>query len=272
MSFLCTAVIAAVWLSAAMTGAWLAQCVTHNCGWVDAIWSGATGFGAAFCALLPAPGAASAGPRAWLAAAMAAVWGLRLAWHIARRTAGGGAEDARYADFRREWGAAFEPRLFGLLMVQAACAWVLVVSVLLAARNPAPSLRAADLAGVLLLVGSVLGEARADAQLRRFRAEKSGRVCDTGLWAWSRHPNYFFEFLGWCAFPLLAIDALGRYPVGFLSLAAPAMMFWLLRYVSGVPPLEKSMLARRGDAFRAYQARVSVFFPRPPASHVRNAT
>jgi steroid 5-alpha reductase family enzyme len=271
MSFLSIAAAAAAWLAASMTGAWLAQRVTHNCGWVDAIWSGATGFGAASCALAPPPGAAGPEPRAWLAAAMAAAWGLRLAWHIARRTAGG-PEDARYADFRREWGAAFEPRLFGLLMVQAACAWVLVVSVLLAARNPAPFPRAADIAGLLLLAASVAGEARADAQLRQFRARGSGGVCDTGLWEWSRHPNYFFEFLGWCAFPLLAIDVSGRYPAGFLSLAAPALMFWLLRYVSGVPPLEKSMLARRGHAFRAYQARVSVFFPRPPAGNVGDAT
>jgi steroid 5-alpha reductase family enzyme len=84
-----------------------------------------------------------------------------------------------------------------------------------------------------------------------------------GLWGWSRHPNYFFEFLGWCAYPVIAIDVSGSYWAGFASLAGPALMFWLLRFVSGVPPLERAMLARRGDAFVAYQARVGAFWPWP---------
>jgi len=248
-----------VWLAVAMSAAWAVQRATRNCGWVDAIWSGATALGGAVGALMPAGGAA--GPRAWLAAAMVGVWGARLAWHIARRTPGA-PEDPRYAGFRREWGAAFEPRLFGLLMVQAAAAWVLVASVVISARNPAP-LRPADFGGALLLAGALWGEATADAQLRRFRAARRGPICDTGLWAWSRHPNYFFEFLAWCAYPVLAIDW-PSYPAGVLALAAPALMFVLLRYVSGVPPLEAAMLASRGDTFRAYQARVGIFFLRPP--------
>jgi len=148
--------------------------------------------------------------------------------------------------------------------VQAAAAWILVAVVVLAARNPAAAPRVADGLGGLLLIAAVCGEAVSDAQLRQFRAARGGGVCDTGLWGWSRHPNYFFEFMAWCAYPLLAIDFSRAYPAGLLSLAGPAMMFLLLRYVSGVPPLEAAMLERRGEAFRAYQARVSVFFPRPP--------
>ena len=110
---------------------------------------------------------------------------------------------------------------------------------------------------------SVVGEGVADTQMQRFRAARQGGVCDRGLWGWSRHPNYFFEFLGWCAYPVLAITLHG-YSIGGLALLGPVMMFWLLRYVSGVPPLEAAMLARRGDAFRDYQARVSAFFPAPP--------
>ncbi len=248
----------AAWLAAAMTAAWAVQRATRNCGWVDAIWSGATGLGGVVGALVAMRG--HVGGRAWLAAAMVGIWGARLAWHIARRTPGA-PEDPRYASFRREWGAAFEARLFGLLMVQAGAAWVLAASVVVAARNPV-TLRPADVAGALLLAGALWGEAAADAQLRRFRAARRGPVCDTGLWAWSRHPNYFFEFLAWCAYPVLAID-LPSYPAGLLALAAPALMFVLLRYISGVPPLEAAMLASRGDTFRAYQARVSIFFPFP---------
>jgi len=270
VTFFAVAAVAFVWLAAAMAGAWAVQRATRNCGWVDAIWSAATGLGAAGAALAPIAGAPHA-PRAWLAAGMVAAWGLRLAGHIAQRTTGG-AEDARYAAFRREWGAAFERRLFGFLMVQAAAAWVLVASVLVAAHNPAPMPQATDVAALLVLVAAVAGEALADAQLRRFRAAATGGICDTGLWAWSRHPNYFFEFLAWCAYPLLAIDLSGDYPAGLLCLAAPLMMFGLLRYVSGVPPLEQAMLARRGDAFRAYQACVSPFFPLPPRRRAGSAT
>jgi steroid 5-alpha reductase family enzyme len=246
---------AALWLAAAMSGAWVLQRLTRNCGWVDAVWSGATGLGAAAAVLIH-----PAGGRPFVVAAMVLVWGARLAWHIARRTPGA-AEDPRYAEFRREWGAAFEGRLFALLMIQAAAAWVLVASVVLAARNPAPFPRLADLAGLLILAGAVYGEGVADTQMERFRARRTGRMCDEGLWGWSRHPNYFFEFLAWCAYPVLAVSP--AYPQGWLSVAGPALMFVLLRYVSGVPPLEKSMLARRGAAFADYQARVSAFFPWP---------
>ena len=100
--------------------------------------------------------------------------------------------------------------------------------------------------------------------MKRFRADPTnkGKVIETGLWAWSRHPNYFFQWLGWVAYPVIALDP--SRPVTFLSLAAPAVMYGLLRPVSGVPPLEEAMLKSRGDLFRDYQKRVSVFFPLPP--------
>lgn len=254
--------VAAVALAAAMAGAWALQRALGNAGWVDAVWSASTGIVGAACALAGGDGGPFA--RHAIVAAMAACWSGRLAWHIAQRTGGGAPEDARYAQFRREWAPHFDSRLFWFLMIQAAAAWVLVVSIVLAARNPAP-LRLADALGVAWLVASVAGEAVADAQLRAFRRAGSGGICDVGLWGWSRHPNYFFEFLGWCAYPVIAIDVSGAYPVGFAALIGPAFMFWLLRYVSGVPPLEISMLARRGDAFRAYQRRVSAFVPLPPS-------
>jgi hypothetical protein len=96
------------------------------------------------------------------------------------------------------------------------------------------------------------------------RSGQFGKVCDAGLWGWSRHPNYFFEWFGWLAYPLLAIDFSGVYPWGFAALLGPACMYWLLVYVSGIPPLEAHMLERRRDEFRAYQARTSAFFPVPP--------
>ena len=104
----------------------------------------------------------------------------------------------------------------------------------------------------------------ADAQLRRFKQTSQGRqaVCDVGLWSWSRHPNYFCEWLCWCAYPLLAIGS-GFVP-GWLALLAPLFMYWTLVYASGIPPLEAHMRRTRPEAFAAYARRTNVFFPAPP--------
>jgi steroid 5-alpha reductase family enzyme len=91
-------------------------------------------------------------------------------------------------------------------------------------------------------------------------------VCDEGLWRWSRHPNYFFEWLGWFAYPLIAISPNYHpsYPWGWVTLLAPAFMYWILVHVTGIPPLEEQMLRSRGDRYRDYQSRTSAFFPWPP--------
>ncbi len=242
-----------------MTAAWIVQRRTKNAGWVDAFWSFGTGVTGAACALAPLSGPPSV--RAMLVAALALLWSGRLGFYIARRTAGSTREDARYARFRAEWGEKFEPRLFGLLMIQASVAALLAICVMLAARNP-QGFGPLDAAAALLLAGAVWGEAIADAQMHRFRRTGGhGKICDTGLWAWSRHPNYFFECLAWCAYPLFAFNP--AWPWGLAAWAGPAAMAWLLTRVSGIPPLEREMLASRGDAYRAYQARVSAFVPLP---------
>jgi steroid 5-alpha reductase family enzyme len=250
-------------LAIAMTIAWLVQRRTNNAGWVDAVWSFALGAAGVVYALWPLR-AEPPTARHWLVAVLVAAWSLRLGLHIAWRTAHG-VEDTRYAQFRRDWGVAFQHRMFWFLQIQAAAAALLAVSVMLAARNPRP-LSLLDVVALAVLLAAIAGEALADRQLRRFRADpkKHGRVCDVGLWGWSRHPNYFFEWLGWVAYPLLAIDLAGGYPWGWLTLSAPAFMYWLLVHVSGVPPLEQQMLRSRGEAYRDYQARVSSFIPLPP--------
>jgi steroid 5-alpha reductase family enzyme len=102
--------------------------------------------------------------------------------------------------------------------------------------------------------------------LSRFKAYPPNHraICDVGLWSWSRHPNYFFEWLGWLAYPVIAIDVGGGWPWGWVALSGAALMFYLLRFASGVPPTEAAMARSRGEAFTRYQARVSIFFPLPP--------
>jgi steroid 5-alpha reductase family enzyme len=253
-----------VGLAGAMTIAWLVQRRIGNAGWVDAMWSFALGASGVVYALCPLRGQIPTA-RQWLVALLVAAWSLRLGLHIAGRTAHG-AEDARYAQFRRDWGTEFQHRMFWFLQIQAVAAALLAVSVLLVARNPGP-LSWFDVVALAVLLVAIVGEAVADRQLRRFRADPAnrGQVCAIGLWGWSRHPNYFFEWLGWVAYPLLAIDRLGGYPWGWLALSAPVFMYWLLVHVSGVPPLEQQMLCSRGQAYRDYQARASRFIPLPPA-------
>jgi steroid 5-alpha reductase family enzyme len=113
---------------------------------------------------------------------------------------------------------------------------------------------------------SVAGETTADMQLHAFqkKPQNKGRICDAGLWRWSRHPNYFFEWLAWFVYPVIAIEIFGKYEWAWLSLLAPVVMFILLRFVSGVPPLEEHMRETRGAAWDAYAARTSAFVPLPP--------
>ena len=249
-------------LSLAMMGAWWVQRATGNAGYVDTVWSFALG------AAGVAGGLSAPGPRGVLVAAMAGLWALRLGGHILRRSRGA-PEDARYAGLRAEWGARFQRRMFGFLQIQAAAAAILAMSFLAAARNPA-RLGATDALGVALFAAGVAGGALADAALARFRRDPAnhGALCERGLWRYSRHPNYFFEFLTWCAWPLLAIapgDA-AEYPWGWLALGAPALIYGLLVHVSGIPPTEAAMLRSRGESFRAYQARTRPFLPLPKRS------
>lgn len=255
---------AGLFLILVMSAAWLVQRRTGQGGWADVFWSfglGAAGVGAA---LLPID-ATEPSARQWLIAVLVGLWSVRLGLHIAARAASE-TEDARYARLRQKWAHGFQVRMFGFLMLQAGAATFLALSIMLAARNPAPGLGLQDGVATLILLAAVMGETVADRQLAAFKADPAhkGQVCDTGLWSWSRHPNYFFEWLGWCAWPVFAVNLSGGWPWGWLALSGPAYIYWLLTRVSGVPLLEAHMRRSRPQAFAAYAARTSVFFPRPP--------
>jgi steroid 5-alpha reductase family enzyme len=153
---------------------------------------------------------------------------------------------------------------------QAPATALIGITVVLAAHRPddGPAFMQVGTAvwGALVFIVAIVGETIADGQMKAFRANPAnkGQVMDRGLWAWSRHPNYFFQWLGWMAFWIQSWDPWRPFWLTLLTLAAPAVMYGLLRYVSGVPPLEAAMLQSRGEKFRDYQRRVSVFFPLPP--------
>jgi steroid 5-alpha reductase family enzyme len=249
-------------LSILMAGAWVVQQRTGNSGWVDTIWTFSLGLVGAASALWPVAGTA-ANARQWLVAALVTIWSLRLGSHIAVRTAGI-ADDPRYAAFAREWGVDSPRKMFMFLQNQGFGSIPLAFSIFVAAHFPHAMLRPQDYLAALILLLGIAGEALADAQLKRFRQRPAnrGRVCDVGLWRWSRHPNYFFEWLGWLAYPVIAISP--DYGWGWATLLAPAFMYWILVHVTGIPPLEAQMLRSRGERYRDYQSRTSIFFPLPP--------
>jgi len=256
-------VLLATGLALVMALAWGRAVGTGQSGWADAFWSFGVGVAGVVAALVPIDGHARDDLRPLLVAGLVALWSLRLGTHILARARKGG-DDPRYAQLRKDWGAGWRAQLFIFLQIQAACALVLALAILAAANNPAP-LGPFDLLGAVVALGAMAGEALADSQLKGFSADPAnrGKVCDVGLWGLSRHPNYFFEWLNWLAYPLLGISLVVAYPWGWLALAAPVLMYVLLVHVSGIPPLEQHMLRSRGDAFRAYQQRVRAFWPVP---------
>jgi steroid 5-alpha reductase family enzyme len=201
--------------------------------------------------------------RKWLLAAMFSIWGLRLATHLARRIIGE-PEEGRYVELRRRWGdgATLNWKFFLFFQLQAALNVFLSVPLLIACRNTTVGLHPLELAGAAIWLAGVLGEAAADRQLARFKRNPAnkGEVCDVGLWRYSRHPNYFFEWTIWVGYAVFALAS----PWGWTALAMPALMLHFLLNVTGVKATEEQALRSKGEKYRRYQQRTSMFVPRPP--------
>ena len=230
-----------------------------NFGLVDPVWSYAFGLLAVFYALF-APGWSV---RRALIATMAVLWSVRLGTHLAIRVLGHHpVEDGRYRQLRQDWKNNFAAKMFGFFELQAVSVVLLGAAFLLAARNPAPALHPLEIAGAALWLFSVTGEALADAQLAAFQRDAANKtkICDIGLWRYSRHPNYFFEWLTWVAYFVFALAS----PAGWIALVGPASILWLLLRVTGIPMTEAQSLRSRGDAYRRYQQTTSAFVPWPP--------
>lgn len=198
--------------------------------------------------------------RRLLVGALVVIWAVRLSRHIFRRRRGQ-AEDFRYAAWRARWGRAFFIRSYlQVFLLQGFFMLLIALPLLVLSRAPDVRPSPADGAGLVLWLTGFLFEAAADAQMARFKRDPGnrGRLMTTGLWAWSRHPNYFGEALMWWGIFLVQSTAAGLWP----GLISPLTITILLRFVSGVPLLEKKY-AGRAD-FQAYAAAVPAFIPRPP--------
>jgi steroid 5-alpha reductase family enzyme len=230
-----------------------------NYGIVDIVWSYAFGALALFYAAA-LPGWA---PRRWLLSAIVLIWSARLGTHLYRRVMSHHPEeDRRYAEMRARWSDDFPHKMFVFYQQQALSVIILGLPFFLIARNLSPTIHPLEYAGLAIWFVGLAGESLADSQLAAFKKNpfNKGRVCETGLWAFSRHPNYFFESLIWWAYFLIALPA----SWGWISVIAPLGITYLLLRVTGVPMAEEQSLRSRGDAYRDYQKRVSVFVPLPP--------
>lgn len=254
-------VIAWALAAAIQTVLYLRQRQTRNATAVDVGWAGSLVAIAALYALL-ADGSTA---HRVLIASMCGLENLRVARLVLGRL--GGDEDERYRELRERWRArgGEQARFLVFFQAQALVAAILSVPVLLVAFDPGPRLGALAWAGAALWVVAAGLERAADRQLQRFRDDpgNSGRTLNTGLWRYSRHPNYFFQWLTWVAYAVVALEAL----YGWIGLIAPAIMLCLILFVTGVPPAEASSLRSRGDAYRRYQRETSVFVPWFPKEH-----
>jgi steroid 5-alpha reductase family enzyme len=228
----------------------------NNYGIVDIVWS----YAFAVLALFYAAGASGWPVRRVVLATMVVLWSLRLGTHLCRRVMGHHpVEDGRYVQLRRDWAGNFGPKMFGFFQLQAASVVLLGAGFLLICRNPAPALQPLEIAGIVLWVIALAGEALADAQLAAFKREPAnrGRVCAVGLWRYSRHPNYFFEWLVWVAYFVFALAS----PQGWIAVVGPASILYLLLRVTGIPLTEEQSLRSKGEAYRQYQKTTSAFVP-----------
>ncbi len=252
-----------LWIDLAiMAGAFVIHHVTQRAGIVDIAWSFCILVNSVYCAFFFDKGDLMTRV---VIGMIGVLWFGRLGWHLLVRYLHETKEDSRYANMRSASGRFVLPVFLLFFVFQAGLAVLFSIPMWWLAQIQSDQW--SEFHGyVLLSVGiwllfALWGETTADRQLAEFRQStlNHGKTMRTGLWAYSRHPNYFFEWLHWFAYPVIGIEA-GLYGLWVY----PILMFLFLYYVTGIPFTEKQALLSRGDDYRLYQKQTSLFFPRRP--------
>ena len=243
-------VLMAIW----MTGLWIIAEKRGEADIVDAGWAAGIGIVACFYAVLGTGDSV----RRLVLAILVSVWSARLALYIFKRVLEPG-EDGRYATLRAAWGSGARGKFFLFFQMQGALVALLSIPFLAVVISDKPFGSVFDYIAIALSSISIIGESISDRQLALFRADASnrGKVCERGLWAYSRHPNYFFEWFHWLSYVFLAVGS----PLFIISPLSAIMVLFLILKVTGIPPTEERAIQSRGDAYRDYQRRVSAFVP-----------
>jgi steroid 5-alpha reductase family enzyme len=247
--------ISAAALALMMFVIWLISVRINNAGLVDVGWA----LGLVVLAAWYACRGSGFPARKWILAGMIGLWGLRLATHLVRRIASE-PEDGRYQQLRREWhGSNVNLRFLLFFEAQALLDTVLSLPILIAALNPASQLNVLEYVGIGFWLVAVIGESIADAQLAAFKRDSAnrGHVCQRGLWNYSRHPNYFFEWFVWVGWAVYALAS----PFGWLAMICPILMLVFLLRVTGIAATEAQALRSRGEEYARYQQSTSAFVP-----------
>ena len=239
-----------------MAGVWVISRVLNNAGIVDIFWSYGFIPVALACALLGGGDVA----RSFVLVLMVTIWAARLGTYLFIRVAKHHPEeDGRYATLRKQFPDHTWAMFFGFFEAQGLLIALLSVPFVLVFINGAPGLGVFEYAGAALWLLAMLGESVADAQLNLFRAdpESKGKTCRVGLWRYSRHPNYFCEWLVWVGYFVYALGS----PGGWLAAYAPALMYFFLTRVTGIKATEEHAVRSRGEDYREYQRTTNAFFP-----------
>jgi len=228
----------------------------HNFSIVDGFWS----FNFAFIAVIIWLTANGDATRKTVVCALAIIWSLRLGIHLAIRIGSHiHEEEGRYKQLRKEWAGNLNVKFFAFFQAQALSNIMLCIPFFIMALNQNPSISIVEYIGAGLWLISIIGEAVADAQLKSFKANPAnkGKVCNAGLWHYSRHPNYFFQLMIWVSVFIFAINS----QYGWISIICPLSIGYLIFKVTGIPMTEEQSLRSKGDAYRDYQRTTSVFVP-----------
>lgn len=237
----------------AMALGFVYQAIKKNAGIVDAIWA----FGIMLASIYFALSNTGDADIRILIALLSGVWFFRLGMHIFLRMLSE-PEDGRYAHVRNLYGDKTNWFHLPFFTFQAGLIVLFSFPMWFVSHHTEPSTVAMIIA-TLVVVIAFIGEYQADHQLHLFRSDPDnrGKTCRQGLWKYSRHPNYFFEWLHWFAYPILAIGM----PNGYWLWLAPVCMFLFLWYITGIPFTEQQAIKSRGDDYRNYQKTTSAFFP-----------
>ena len=248
-------VMAYLVMAVAMAGLWALQLRVRNASLADVGWCAGL-IAVVFWYCTQVTGEAE---RKILVAVLVMLYAGRLGIYIFLNRVLGKTEDARYRRLREQWGTSAGLYMFGYFQLQALAVAAFSLPLLVAIQNPRPVFALIELAGFIVWTVAVFGEALADWQLARFRATpwNHDRVCREGWWRYSRHPNYFFEWLHWWAYVVMALGAPG-WP---LTLIGPVAMGWALLKLTGIPLAEEQALASRGEEYRMYQLTTNAFIP-----------
>lgn len=241
----------------AFTILWLIQIVRKDAGVVDIGWTAGVGAMAIYAACVGDGWL----PRRMVLGAMGGIWSLRLVLYILKDRVLPPGEDSRYQRLRARWGKRANAWFFVFFTSQSLLVVLFALPFLAGASREHPAFSLVDGLAVAVWLASMGGEWLADWQLARFRGnpENKGKVCESGLWNWSRHPNYFFEWLHWFSYVLLGMGA----PGFLLTLIGPTAMYLFLMKLTGIPHVEREALAKRGEAYRHYQQTTSILIPMP---------